>query len=69
MIEEASERMERFDEEIKLKDSIHFLKEYCAKHEYCEGCSIRRKAMLSDNAIMFQKESCLFKTLIRFLGR
>lgn len=68
MIEEAIEKMERFDEEIKLKDSIHFLKEYCDKHEYCEGCYIRRKAMLSDNAVMFQHGSCLFKTLISFLG-
>ena len=68
MIEEAIERMERFDEEIKVRDSIDFLKDYCDKRE-CEGCYIRRKAMLSDNAIMFQKESCLFKTLIRFLGR
>ena len=67
-IDEVLKLQEKFDEEIKLKDSIYFLKEYCDKHEYCEGCYIRRKAMLSDNAVMFQHGSCLFKTLISFLG-
>lgn len=40
MIEEAIEKMKRFDEEIKLKDSIYFLKEYCDKHVNCKGCYI-----------------------------
>ena len=68
-LDKAIEDHKKFDEEIKLKDSIHFLKEYCDKHEFCEGCYIRRKAMLSDNAVMFQHGSCLFKTLISFLER
>ena len=65
-IEEVLKLQEKFDEEIKLKDSIHFLNEYCDKHEYCDGCYIRRKAMLNENDVMFQHGSCLFKTLINF---
>lgn len=66
-LDKAIEDHKKFDEEIKVRDSIDFLKDYCDKRE-CEGCYIRRKAMLSDNAVMFQHGSCLFKTLISFLG-
>jgi len=65
-LDKTIEQHKQFDEEIKLRDSIHFLKEYCDNHETCEGCYIRRKAMLSNNDVMFQHGNCLFKILINF---
>lgn len=42
-IDEVLKLQEKFDEEIKVKDALYTLREYCNKHDDCEGCFIRSK--------------------------
>lgn len=46
-LNKAIEDHKIFDEEIKVRDSIYFLKEYCGKHNGCEGCYIKRKLLIA----------------------
>lgn len=56
MIEEAIEKMKLFDEEIKVRDAILFLKEYCDKHVDCKGCYMASR--------IYPFEACPCATLV-----
>ena len=55
-IDEVLKLQEKFDEEIKVKDSIYFLKEYCDKHVDCKECYIASR--------IYPYEACPCATLV-----